>query len=172
MTTLIGLSATQNEQKIAGYLSEQLSLRCANFKQPIINMVAALTGCEVQQVEGAQNTTRVPSLDCDFGTLQALLGESLNHIKHDALQNLLQEQLKQQEYMAYLFSGALVRGITTASEAQWVRDRGGLMVHIRHQPAAPKPHEDDVVIQNWRDEKKQYTYLINCIRNHLQATAA
>ncbi|WP_339617232.1 hypothetical protein [uncultured Gilvimarinus sp.] len=172
MSILIGLSATQDEQKIAAHLSHELNLRCANFKQPIINMVATLVGCEQQQVEAAQHNTRVTALDCDFATLSEMLTETLTHIKHDALQNFLQQQLKSQAHAAFLFNGVLVRGITTSTEAQWVRDQGGIMVHVRHQPAPPKPHKDDIVIAHWRNEKTQYQYITDALRAHQNQSAA
>lgn len=134
MPLLIGLAATECEQKISAYLSHHLNLRCVNFRQPVINMIAALTGSDPFAVDVAKPDTIVPQLNCNIRTLSSILTSALILADSDAPKKLLNEQIKKTDQAANLFSGILVRGITRQEEANWVRSQNGIVVHLRTDP--------------------------------------
>ena len=59
-----------------------------------------------------------------------------------ALLEEVQQKMDMNEYSSYLFNGSLITDVRMEHEAEWVRNKGGTVIHI-HRPDAEAAPEDE-----------------------------
>lgn len=128
---LIGITGTARSgvRANARHLADQLQLRQWQMQQPILEAASALTGIALQQILQASPEAEIPALKLRLGQLLDRLHITTRTANHDYLVANLSERMYQQRG-SQLYSGNLVMGITTTHEANWLRARGGLLVHL------------------------------------------
>lgn len=132
---LIGVSAPNNETTKAAIaqLSEVFTLNHLNMRQPMINMIAALTEIDktAQEFYCPQDYI-IDHLGISIEQLEISLSLTLRTFKRDFYINHCADALAHARhgYLGQLFSGQIISGIKTELEAQWIREQGGQMVHI------------------------------------------
>lgn len=116
-------------------IGETLSLEHINMRQPVIDMIAALRGEHPADTEfNAPVQAQIADLGYSIADAETALAFSLRTLRKDFFIKRVEAALQrsQKTVHAELFSGSIISGIRTELEAQWVRNQGGLMVHIHH----------------------------------------
>lgn len=173
---IIGLSAQEHEIQIAGFIASRLAVASMSMQQPINDAVAEIIGFDhVAASHCPQNIRPCNGFDATLSELKAIVAEGINHIAPGLLVALLKDKMQKansRNINRHLHEGTLMYGIQTADEAQAVRDMGGIMLFVRNNTNPPKPHPDDIVINNWQGDKKQYEYIADVLRAYRDAKAA
>lgn len=132
---LIGVSAPNNKtsQAAIAQLAEVFTLNHISMRQPMINMIAALTEIDKTSQEFyCSQEFMVDHLGISIEQLEISLSLTLRTVKSDFYIKHCCEALAhaRQGFIGELFSGQIISGIKTELEAQWIREQGGQMVHI------------------------------------------
>ncbi len=134
-TILIGISAPVNSatRDALSVFAEEFNLEHINLRQPVINMVASLTNMHPTQQEFCCASNQVID-DLGISIAELELSLSLELRLHNPRFFIERAQAVMNNSStgmhAELFSGNLVSGIKTEIEAQWIRDQGGMVVHL------------------------------------------
>lgn len=135
MKILIGISSPRNAltQAAIAILTSLLNLKHINMRQPMVNMLAGLLGRQSSEIQfDIPSETKIKGLSTTLAELEVMLAFNLRTLNA----NYFIEQAKTHIELAnsginlQLFDGQIITGISTELEAQWIRDQGGLMVHI------------------------------------------
>lgn len=156
---LIGVSAPNNHtaRTAIATIAEEFCVEHISMRQPVINMIASLTAMDpVHQEFACSPHATVEGLGISIGELEIALAFNLRTIKPDFFIERTKETMgiSNTGFNGELFSGQLISGIRTELEAQWVRDQGGVMVHLYHYDNTSEFHAlhemdgDLVVITN------------------------
>jgi hypothetical protein len=132
---LIGVSAYNNSTTRAAIatLAEEFCIEHISMRQPLINMIATLTAMDPAHQEfSCTPNLIVEHLGITIGELEVALGLNLRTIKPDFFIQCTRETIgiSNAGLNGELFSGHLISGLKTELEAQWIRDQGGLVIHL------------------------------------------
>lgn len=132
---LIGVSAPNNKtsQAAIAQLADVFTLNHLNMRQPIINMIAALTEIDktAQEFYCSQDHM-VDHLGINIEQLEISISLSLRTFNREFFIKHCDEAIEhaRRGFLGELFSGQIISGIKTDLEAQWIRDNGGQVVHL------------------------------------------
>lgn len=134
---LVGITgiSTKATRRCAEMIVEHLNLEHMNMRQPVINMIASIMGCEPLDLEySVPGNQVIKSLKTSVHDLEITLGFSLRTLCKDYFINEIKAaQTRSRAGLNHsLFAGYLVTGITSEHEANWIREQGGIVVHIHH----------------------------------------
>ena len=135
MKMLIGVSAPHNKLSLSviEILSGALNLEHINMRQPVVSMLAALMKMDPAHLHyDTPFTTAVPGLNTNVADLETSIAFQLRTLnpRYFIEQAGAAMATSKNSVKNALFDGYIVAGINTELEAQWVRDSGGLMIHI------------------------------------------
>jgi hypothetical protein len=132
---LIGISAPINQasRDAISVFTEEFNLEHINLRQPVINMVAALTNMHPTHQEFCcASHEKIDDLGISIAELELSIAFSLRASNGHFFIVRAQAAIAQSAHGMHnkLFNGYIVSGIKTEAEAQWIRNQGGLVVHL------------------------------------------
>ena len=137
---LIGLAgkARTGKDTAARYLAAHLSLISYAFADPLKQALADMFHLTVAQLEGAEKEQPLPWLGKAPRELMQLLGTEWGRdLVHPQLWLLLAEQnLHRLAEHNQAMQGVVIRDVRFNNEADWVRSKGGVILHITRADAA------------------------------------
>lgn len=180
-TFLIGVTGERSEQtkKVIFAIMNCLSLMHISMRQPFINVLASITGVSPLVASSMTGTDRIGKLNCTVAAFEREFYSGICGLNNKYFMECLGEQLNNltdgfTPTTRNLFSGHIVSGINRPEEVNYIRAKGGLMVHVYnesgkgwtdHFPRDVKLF--DVVYHvgdGTKDEKSIASYLIPHIR--------
>lgn len=134
---LIGVSSPNNSaaRSSIALLAEEFNVEHICMRQPLINMIATLTNMEpVHQEFTCSPQALVEGLGISIAELEVTLAFNLRTIKSNFFVTRCAETIaiSNSGFNGQLFNGHIISGINTELEAQWLRDQGGIMLHLYH----------------------------------------
>lgn len=141
---LVGVSAPRKSRsrEVINTLAKELDLAHINMRQPVVDMVAALTGMHPTELNSMSDAAilhgnGVFGLGMNIVDLELSLSRHLLQIKRDFFITRAQAELNQVKqfntefgHAHTLFNGQVISSVSTELEAQWIRSQGGLMLHV------------------------------------------
>jgi hypothetical protein len=138
---LVGVTGQRNAKtrQVVHMLNDQLNLIHVNIRQPFIDVLAAVTGKTSQVAATMGSDEMIPSLKCKVSAFEreymaAVYGLNKDYFIEAAAEKLTRTTAGFTQSMQHLFDGYIVSGISRPQEANFVRDRGGVMVHLQEGP--------------------------------------
>lgn len=134
---LVGITgiSTKTTRRCAQAIREHFNLEHINMRQPVINMIASTMGREPLDLEySIPGNQAIKSLNTSVHDLEITLAFSLRTLCKDFFINEVKATQKRSRagLNDSLFAGYLISGITSEHEAHWLREQGGIVVHIHH----------------------------------------
>lgn len=168
---LHGLART-GKDTAASYLVAQYALLSYAFAEPLKAAIMQMFNLTAEHIEGALKEELLPGIGKSPRQLMQLLGTDWGRdLVHNQLWLLLAEQNLQHMAAATQepITGFVLRDVRFENEADWVRSKGGVIVHI-HRPGAQQVnrhasesgiaiHDNDFVVHNDADLPYLYEQL-------------
>jgi hypothetical protein len=137
---LIGLAgrARVGKDTVASYLAAHLTLISYAFADPLKQALAGLFSLTAAQLEGAEKELPLEWLGKSPRELMQLLGTEWGRdLVHPQLWLLLAERnLQAMAELNQDMQGVVIRDVRFDNEADWVRSKGGVIVHITRPDAS------------------------------------
>lgn len=137
---LIGLAgrARVGKDTVARYLAAHLTLISYAFADPLKQAMAGMFHLTAAQLEGAEKEQPLPWLGKSPRELMQLLGTEWGRdLVHPQLWLLLAEQnLQLLVEHDQAMKGVVIRDVRFNNEADWIRSKGGVILHIYRPDAA------------------------------------
>lgn len=141
---IVGISAPRKSRsrQVINTIAKELDLAHINMKQPALDMVASLSGLHPTELgaisdDAVLKNKTVYGLGMNVVDLEASISRYLLQIKSDFFITRAQAELNHLNQMNTefgetntLFNGQVISGVSTAMEAQWIRNLGGVMLHV------------------------------------------
>lgn len=145
---LIGISAPDNNtaREAIGLIAEEFDLEHISMQQPVINMLSTLTESHPSAFEYCITQSHmVTGLNVTVAESATTLAFCLRTINPAFFIERTKEarEKSRKGLNIELFSGDIISGIKSEAEAQWIRDQGGLMLHLYHYDDICKFHAMD-----------------------------
>lgn len=105
------------------------------MRAPLLKMIGALHGVDATHLEhNVPGTATLPTLKASNYDLEITLAYTLRTLNKDFFINEVKACMQRSltTFNQELFSGHLITGITSQHEAQWLRNQGGLLLHVYH----------------------------------------
>lgn len=139
-------------------LCQELELRRYIIARPITLACAAALGMEHERFLSIPKNHLIEPLSITKRRMMQVMGDVFVAERPRALINLIEHRMGADEASSSLYNGELVEDVRTEAEADWIRYRGGQVIHIRNHraPKAPDHRTEngiafvpgDIVIQN------------------------
>lgn len=157
-----------------------LSLMHINMRQPFVDVLASITGISPLVAASMVGTDHIGKLNCTVAAFEREFYTCICGVNNKYFLETLGERLNNSTdaftpTTRNLFSGHIVSGISRIEEANYIRSRGGLMVHVYNQAGKGWTdfHPRDVKLfdvvyhvgDGTKDEKAIASYLIPQIRD-------
>lgn len=175
---LIGITGSPNSGKreLTTTLCEQLHMRRFNLMQPIISACAAITGIDAHDIYRAPADSEIKLYNTTAKEFISAIRAALVYADRRALIHDLEHRISASSNTAHFFNGTIVDGITSEEEAHWVRQQGGLVIHLHNVNALSGPplirvaNEDYLCAFDSRTEIIGFTIpsLIDVLRERIQ----
>lgn len=137
---LIGLAglARSGKDTAARYLAAHLTLISYAFADPLKQALASMFHLTAAQLEGAEKEQPLPWLGKSPRELMQLLGTEWGRdLVHPHLWLLLAEQnLQLLAEHDQAMKGVVIRDVRFDNEAEWIRSKGGVILHLSRPDAA------------------------------------
>lgn len=132
---LVGLSGANNSQNrsVLRVLRSALNLSHINIKQPIIDATAALVKMDATDLERHIPPHQLlPMYNITINTMMKRIANVLLTEQPRCLIEIAEHRIKinNPQSAFKLFNGNLISNVTTEIEAAWVRNEGGIIVHL------------------------------------------
>jgi len=158
---LVGIHglAYNGKSSVAKTLADRLDLMKFTIAEPVTEACARILMIPHHDFLQLDKERRITGMRFTPRQLMQAIGRSLRDCQEDFLLKELENRMSPRHGMHdLLFGGSLITDIRLPIEAQWLRDRGGVLVHIIRD-GAPTTHNDiteqtleiqpgDVVIKN------------------------
>lgn len=149
-------------RNVIRFFVDHLNLRHQNIEQPIADAVAALLRISPHELAVETNSRKpVQVFDKTAADLFAdFKGAALSENSQALLVLHLLNESELPEAMRASFNGEIISGITNEAEADWIRDNGGLMLHITTNRAHVKAtalNDSDICIEINREPLPEIT---------------
>lgn len=134
---LIGISSPNNNSArgAIAVIAEEFSLEHFSMRQPVINMLASLTNEHPTHHHfcNARNQI-IQGLGSTVAETEAVLSFSLRTINPSFFIERMKvaQALSRRGMNNELFNGDIISGIKTEPEADWIRQQGGIVIHLYH----------------------------------------
>lgn len=132
---LIGVTGIGNSvtRKFSAQVAEEFNIEHINMRAPLLKMIGALHGVDSTHVEhNMPGATTLPTLKASNYDLEITLAYTLRALNKDFFINEVAQCMQRSLHTINreLFSGHLITGITSQHDAQWLRNQGGLLLHV------------------------------------------
>lgn len=132
---LIGISAPQIAiaQAAIATMGSALNLHHTSMRQPMVNMLAALLGEDPVNLDyKISGATHIKELATTAEALEASLALCLrNKASNFFIQRAVAAmEAADQSASGEFYSGHIISGLRTEQESKWIRDQGGIVIHI------------------------------------------
>ena len=138
---LLGVTGQRNSRTraIVHALNEQLNLIHINMRQPFIDVLAVVTGNTPQVAATLDREAIIPALKCKAHVFEREYSSALFCLNKDYFTEIAAEKITRStagftDITKNIFDGFIVSGISTTHEAKFIRDRGGVMLHLQDGP--------------------------------------
>jgi len=139
-TFLIGVTGERSEEakKVIFTISNSLSLMHVSMRQPFVDVLASITGVPPIVASSMAGTDRIGKLNCTVAAFEREFYSCICGVNNKYFIETLAERLctSVQGFTPTtrnLFSGHIVSGINHTYEADYIRSRGGIMIHLYRQ---------------------------------------
>lgn len=136
---LVGVTGQRSQltKTIVHLISQELNLININMRQPFINVLAAVTGTTQQMAASLPGNHKIDLLKCTVAAfersfLAATYELNTDYFVDTANLTLAKSTAGFTETIQNLFSGHVVSNISNTKEMEFIRARGGVMVHVLH----------------------------------------
>lgn len=136
---LVGVTGQRNQltKNVVHLISQELNLIHINMRQPFLNVLAAVTGSTPQSAAILAGTTKIDELKCTVAAFERSFLAAIYELNSDYFTDIANLTLARStagftETIKDLFSGHVVSGISRPKEADFIRERGGILVHVHH----------------------------------------
>lgn len=178
MKMLIGITSTHKLKKSVKKLIEFHNLLHSNIQQPVIDATAIVLG-----VNAHEYTHHVDKrvVQAPWGKTADEIQSGISNLLHAGNENCLIQHLEKNltKYagspLQKLINGNLVSGITTPQEADYIRNKGGAVLHIvninRQAKLKPLLHHSDFTLfvsSDTEPDEMELFRISNEIREHLK----
>jgi len=178
MKMLIGITSTHELKKSVKKLIEFHNLLHSNIQQPVIDATAIVLGVNAHEYTHHIDKRVAQSPWCKTADE---IQSGISNLLHAGNENCLIQHLEQNltKYsgspLQKLINGNLVSGITTPQEADYIRSKGGAVLHIvnihRQTKLKPLLHHSDFTLFVTSDtdpDEMELFRISNEIREHLK----
>lgn len=154
---LIGLAghARVGKDTAARYLAAHLTLISYAFADPLKQALASMFNLTANQLEGTEKEQPLPWLGKSPRELMQLLGTEWGRdLVHPQLWLLLAEQnLQLLAEHDQAMQGVVIRDVRFDNEADWVRSKGGVILHISRRGIRPaNDHVSEYGVRHYRGD--------------------
>lgn len=154
---LIGLAghARVGKDTVARYLAAHLTLISYAFADPLKQALASMFNLTANQLEGTEKEQPLPWLGKSPRELMQLLGTEWGRdLVHPQLWLLLAEQnLQLLAEHDQAMQGVVIRDVRFDNEADWVRSKGGVILHISRRGIRPaNNHVSEYGVRHYRGD--------------------
>lgn len=136
---LVGVTGQRNQvtKSITHLISQELNLININMRQPFHDVLAAVTGLTSQNAAQLPANHKIEELKCTVAAFErsffaAIYELNTNYFIDVAALRLARTTAGFTETMQNIFGDYVVSGIARPAEADFIRERGGIMVHVNH----------------------------------------
>lgn len=135
MSFLIGVTGQRdaNTKKVVQFLLNSLNLIHINIRQPFYNALAQMAGTTPLTAASMKSTDKVESLNCTVAAFEREFTTAILSLNKDFFTQTVSRQMNK-SYKCFnqnLFDGFIVSGISKPAEADYIRAKGGVMVHVQ-----------------------------------------
>lgn len=184
---LVGVTGQRNQltKNVVHLISQELNLIHINMRQPFINVLAAIVGCTPQNAASLPGHTKIDELKCTVAAFERSFFAAIYELNTDYFIDMAHLALARStagftESIKDIFSGHIISGISRPKEADFIRSRGGILVHAHHGEGWTDFHpipakSSDIYLDAKKliaHDKKSVAALMNQIRNADQLKAA
>ncbi len=161
---LIGVTGQRNARTraIVVALNEKLNLININMRQPFIDVLAVVAETTPQIAAQMSGDDMIKKLKCKVSAFErefmsATYGLNKDYFIETAENRLINSTAGFNEPVKHLFDGHIVSGISRPQEAKFIRDRGGVMVHLQEGPGFTDFHPIETKLYDVIYDAKQFT---------------
>lgn len=177
---IVGLHglAEAGKTTAAQTLCPLLELRRFVIAQPIYQACAAALTMSEHAFRALPKSAYIETIGCTKREFLQHAGDCLLESNTRALIDLLELRIAMTETSPNLFNGELIEDVRTEAEADWVRSKGGIIVHIFNSRAHPAPSHRtekqlkirplDLIVRNEGTLNEYQQHLVN-IAQHIRA---
>lgn len=181
-TFLIGVTGDRNDEtkKVIFAIMNCLSLMHVSMRQPFVDVLAAILGTTPLAASSMQATDHIVKLNCTVAAFEREFYTGIFGLNKKFFTEAVNERITSSTNgfkgaARNLFSGHIVSGISRPQEAEFIRSKGGLMLHVYNKSGKgwPDYHPRDTKLwdvgyqlnDEQQDEKSIAEFLIPLIRN-------
>lgn len=135
MDFLIGVTGQRNEvtKQVVQFLLNTLNLVHINMRQPFYNALAQMMDSTPLSAASMKPDELVEPLNCTVAAYEREFMSSIFCLNKDYFTQTISKQMDKMNkgFNNNLFSGFIVSGISRPEEANFIRSKGGVMVHVQ-----------------------------------------
>jgi hypothetical protein len=156
---LIGVSAPliPMSQAAITTIASALNLHHISMRQPMINMLAALLEIEPANLDfKITRNTQIEELNDEMHAIETSLALCLRNKASNFFIKRANAAIQESSngITGALYNGHLVSGLATEQESKWIRDQGGIVIHIHDYSLVGQSHFHSL-------SEKDEDYIIN-----------
>jgi len=136
---LVGVTGQRNPvtKAITHLISQELNLININMRQPFHDVLAAVTGMTSQNAALLPATQKIEELKCNVAAFERSFFAAIYELNTNYFIDVAALRLERSiagftETLQNIFGGHVISGVSRPAEADFIRNRGGIMVHINH----------------------------------------
>jgi hypothetical protein len=173
-TFLIGVTGDRTEEtkKVIFAISNCLSLMHINMRQPFIDVLASITGLNALAASSLAGNDKIAKLNCTVAAFEREFYSGIYGLNNRFFIETVGERLSGSvrgftATTSNLFSGHIVSGLSHPQEAEYIRAKGGIVVHVLNKSGEgwPSFHRRDTRLYD-------VYYQLNDAENHEKEIAA
>ena len=160
---LLGIAgrARSGKSTCASILCQALELRAYAIALPVTQACAAALGIEHQAFLRLPKKAPLLGWELTKRELMQTIGDALISKNPHALLTNLEHRMEREQSAKPFFNGELISDIRTETEAEWLRSKGGLLIHIHRETQEESNHRtetdlhvlpQDTVITNFKTQ--------------------
>lgn len=135
MSFLIGVTGQRDEntKQVVQFLLNSLNLIHINMRQPFYNALAQLMETTPLTAASMKSTDKVEPLNCTVAAFEREFTSAIFGLNKDFFTQTVSRQMNksQKGFNQNLSDGFIVSGISRPEEADYIRAKGGVMVHVQ-----------------------------------------
>jgi len=139
-TFLIGVTGanTDKNKNVIFAILNCLSLMHINMRQPFIDVLASITGVNPAVASAMAPTAQIGKLNCTVAAFEREFYACICGVNNQYFVEALGERLSSSmesftPTTRNLFSGHIVSGITRKEESDYIRAKGGIILHVYNE---------------------------------------
>lgn len=131
---LLGITGSPNSYKrlFTTLIREELVLRHYSMQHPAERACAAILGIDHHDYCVSDKSRKVDFLSITQRDLQRRVTNTLRLANQRYFIDIIAKKFKADAKTSQLFKGAIVSGIQTEAEARWLRNKGGILIHLHN----------------------------------------